>query len=127
MSFEFDRDFEIELSDFRMKERTIAYRIWELGFGGSIESRPVMVKGILYFGAADYNIYAVDSKTGKEIWRFKTGGTFVNTSPLIIDNVLYISNYEGYLYAIDINSRKLIWRFKVGDKCWASPSYHEGI
>ena len=105
MSFEFDKDFDIELSDFRMKERGVSYRYWIYEYGGSVCSCQ-LVDGVVYFGSADHHIYAVDAKTGKEIWRFRTGDLALNPSPEVHGNRVYVVSYDSYLYALDKKTGK---------------------
>jgi outer membrane protein assembly factor BamB len=51
---------------------TCAEEGWKMKLDGS-GSRPVIVDGVLYVGAADGGVYAVDVKTGATRWRFQTG------------------------------------------------------
>ncbi|MEM5871475.1 MAG: PQQ-binding-like beta-propeller repeat protein, partial [Candidatus Aenigmatarchaeota archaeon] len=119
---DFEKDFDIELSDLKVRERDVAYKYWTYQSGGSILGCRIY-EGILYFGCCDGYLYAVDAKTGKELWRFKTGGVIVSHMPEIHENVVYTVSYDGCLYAIDRNTGKEIWRFQTGDKCWSSPTY----
>ncbi len=83
-----------------MKECTVAFRTWELDFGGSIESRPNFQDGVLYFGAADYNVFGVDAKTGKELWRFDAGNR-IGAPALVHGDRVYFGSANGIVFAPD--------------------------
>ena len=40
------------------------------GFGGGIKSTPLVVNGVLYFTMPD-NVWAVDARSGSEIWHYQ--------------------------------------------------------
>lgn len=45
---------------------------WEIPFEGS-RSEPVVYDGIIYIGSFDGAIYAIEPRSGKQIWRYQTG------------------------------------------------------
>ena len=53
---------------------------------------------MVYIGARDSKIYAIDYSSRKIIWQYKTDG-WVDSSPAIADGVLYIGSNDGYIYA----------------------------
>jgi eukaryotic-like serine/threonine-protein kinase len=61
-------------------------------------------------GGGDGWVYALDVKSGRPRWKFKTGGR-VRSSPAISQGVVYIGSYDGSLYAIALGSGKLVWRY----------------
>jgi len=78
-------------------------------------SSPVIYNGAVYVGSGDSTIYAIEAKTGKKIWAYKTNG-IVHASPVIRDNVVYTGSFDGSMYALDSRNGNLIWKFKtVGD------------
>ena len=48
---------------------------WKFNTKGKIFSSPAVVNGIAYIGSEDHNLYAIDIKTGKQVWVFTTEGT----------------------------------------------------
>ncbi|MEM5871579.1 MAG: PQQ-binding-like beta-propeller repeat protein, partial [Candidatus Aenigmatarchaeota archaeon] len=113
MRFELD-DFIIELGEIEIKKVKKFDRVFRIGFGGSIDQRPIIVDGVIYFGALDNFIYAVDAESGEEIWKFRTNGPIMESSPIIDSNILYIGCFDFNLYAINIKNGKEKWRFKAG-------------
>ena len=57
---------------------------WKILFDGSA-SAPVIYDGTIYIGSFDGVVYAINPKSGKEVWRYQTGETSAR------DNALYIS------------------------------------
>ena len=80
---------------------------------GAIRSSPIIVDGILYIGSNDYNFYAVDSKTGKKIWKFKTKGAITSTAT-VYNGTIWFTSRDDYLYALQSKNGKEIWKFKMG-------------
>ncbi|WP_242661213.1 PQQ-binding-like beta-propeller repeat protein [Flavobacterium johnsoniae] len=68
---------------------------------------------LVLFGSSDGNIYAVDAKIGKEIWKFKTNGP-VHGTPVIDQNKIYIGGWDAVLYALNVENGKEIWQFATG-------------
>ena len=70
-----------------------------------------MVDGVVYFGASDCNVYALNAADGTKLWSYKTGD-YVESSPAVSDGVVYIGSNDGNLYAL---------RTSNGHKLWSSP------
>jgi outer membrane protein assembly factor BamB len=78
----------------------------------------------VYFGSSDGNLYALDAQTGKEKWRFQTGG-IIHSSPAFNNGTVYFGSWDTYFYAVNAETGKEKWKFKTKDQ----PVYHvlEGI
>jgi len=71
---------------------------WQKEFLPS-ESWPARANGVVYIGARDSKIHALDYVSRVEIWHFKTDG-WVDSSPAIAGGMLYFGSRDGYLYAL---------------------------
>lgn len=59
-------------------------------------------------------LFALDSKTGKEKWRFQTPSGQGIEAPVISDGMLYMgSNRDGSLRALDLNTGTEKWKFQI--------------
>jgi outer membrane protein assembly factor BamB len=89
-------------------------KVWEFkGNDRFGDTGPLYHKSALFMGAYDGNMYALDAKTGKKIFVFRTGGPVI--SPPTLDNgILYFGSTDTYLYALDLEQGKTIWTFKTG-------------
>ena len=61
-------------------------------------SFPAMANGVVYMGARDNQIHALDIESRKEIWSYPTNG-YIDAAPAISDGVLYVTSDDGYAYA----------------------------
>jgi outer membrane protein assembly factor BamB len=122
---------DIDLSYFEDLEIVIAMEtarelreriILNVGIGGSIIAAPVLHKGVLYFGCADKNFYAVSTE-GKELWRYGTDAQVFATAR-ISEDIVYFGSYDGNFYKLDLNG-KLKWRFSTQDKIISIPCIHD--
>ena len=75
----------------------------------------------------DSSLHVLDGKTGREIWKFKTG-YYVESSPALGDvdgdgklEVVF-GSYDDYLYALNGEDGSLLWKFKTGDDVESSPA-----
>jgi outer membrane protein assembly factor BamB len=109
---------------------------------GSFYSAPVLVDNYLYMGAYDGKVYAVDTDSREEVWRFETDGPIVG-DVVIADNTLFVGSADGRLYALDLaglgnasengtgddGEPALKWPqpFETGDKVWTMPVVADGI
>ncbi len=96
------------------------------GYGGMVSS-PAIVNGILYIGAMDSNLYAVNVIDGSLIWVFHSDGV-IHSSPAVSDDKVYFLSEAGSFYALDADTNDVIWQTQVGDGPWdwSSPAVHNG-
>lgn len=81
--------------------------------GGSIMSNIELKDGIIYFGACDGNFYAVNAKSGRELWRYPAGDVILSFS--MGDDAVYVSCYDKCLHALGLDGKEM-WRFKADGK-----------
>jgi acido-empty-quinoprotein group A len=91
----------------------------ESGFGGlTIKATPLMLNGVLYFATPD-NAWAVDARTGKELWHYfwkTTGGIHIgNRGVGIYENWLFFETPDNYLVSLDLRTGKERWHVQIAD------------
>lgn len=99
--------FETDLGSFTIKKRIPTF--WEMTLGGSIVCIPIFQNDIMYFGACDGYIYAVDILKRKEIWRFRTGG-WIWWQPVAWKDRIYFTSWDCHLHCVDLQGKE-VWRF----------------
>ncbi|GAB4304764.1 MAG: hypothetical protein Kow0090_20380 [Myxococcota bacterium] len=74
---------------------------------GEIIAYPEFAQGLVFFagGTNDGQIYAVEEKTCKEVWKFITGYQ-IKSDPVIDGDMLYITSGDRKLYAFKIKYKK---------------------
>jgi outer membrane protein assembly factor BamB len=73
-----------------------------------IESSPLLRNGKLYVGSWDGNVYAIDAKSGKQVWAHQTGDR-VNNSAAYLKGRIFIANDSGTLYALNAGTGQEAW------------------
>lgn len=80
---------------------------------GSVVAAAGFHENMVIFSSLDTHLYAVDKKTGKPIWKFRTNGPIVS-SPLVHKNRIYTGSCDGNFYCLDSRG-SLIWRRVTGN------------
>jgi len=84
--------------------------IWKKKIENGVEATASEFKGRVYLGGADSYFYALNSKTGQEVWKFKAQSE--NISEPLYDQkegrVFFVSG-SHILYALDAESGQQVW------------------
>jgi len=77
----------------------------------------------------DSIVIALDSQTGKEIWRLNDLRYRNISAPVILDDMIFVFDYAGTAHLIDPNSGQLVGRRNMGMGSLLSPpqSFGQGI
>ena len=98
---------------------------------GVIESSPLVVEGVAYFGSWDRRIYAVDARSGKKRWDVSTGDR-VKGAASFRNGTVFIGSYDGRVYALDAASGDPVWSasgqsgFSAGGRIYSTPALAYG-
>jgi len=82
--------------------------IWEFKCEDEVRSSPVAADGVVYVGAYDNNLYALDAKTGKFLWKYPTEGGIAAT-PFVWNDRVLIGSEDRLLYAISSRTGRILW------------------
>ncbi|WP_434113066.1 methanol/ethanol family PQQ-dependent dehydrogenase [Methylocaldum sp. GT1TLB] len=76
--------------------------------------------GKIFFNTLDNHTFAVDARTGKQVWKTKLGdinrGESMTMAPLVVKGKVLVGNsggefgVRGWLTALDANTGKIAWR-----------------
>ena len=80
---------------------------------------------MVYLGSWDKNLYALDSKTSEEKWKFETGDG-IESFPATSDGVVYFGSKDNYLYAVQ-DPCLVEWLKPAGFGRYADPDTDEVI
>ena len=75
-------------------------------------SSPLIHDGKVYVGSSDQRVYALDLRSGKLAWVFKTGG-MVHSSPALAGANIVVGSWDGAVYALDAASGAEKWRYQT--------------
>src|SRR3954462_1038393 len=88
------------------------------GFGSVVKSTPIEVNGVLYFTMPD-NVWAVDARTGREVWHFKDpqneGNHIGQRGVAMLRDWIYTETPDCYLVALNAKDGKERWRKQIAD------------
>ena len=82
--------------------------IWEFRCEDEVRSSPVVSDAIVYVGAYDNNLYALDAKTGQFHWKYPTEGGIAATPCVWKDRVL-VGSEDRLLYAVSARTGRILW------------------
>lgn len=113
--------------------------------GTYVQNRGLAVSaGLVLFGTVDNNLVALDSRTGREVWKVAVDdprqcGCNIGAAPLVVkDKVIVGGNggddaHRGYLTAFHLKTGRLAWRWYVvpgpgekGHETWKGDSWKFG-
>ena len=98
---------------------------WSWHAGAPIESSPIVVNGIDYFGDAAGAMYALDLRTHRLKWHRYLGAK-ITSSAAISGGRLFIGDYAGRLWALSPASGATRWVKTVSGKIYGTPAVADG-
>lgn len=76
------------------------------------QSSPAVVDGVVYVGARDAHVYALDARTGRLRFNFDARA-YVFSSPALAGELAYFGSHNGRLYAVNATTGQLAWEFQT--------------
>ena len=89
----------------------------------SLETSPIVVNGVMYVTTFFSHVYALDAKTGQEIWHFKPKLGKVTTyccgpnnrGVAVYDDKVYVGTLDAMLVALDAKTGNIVWQVQLAD------------
>ncbi len=91
-----------------------------LGTRRGLEATPVVVDGVMYAVGNWGRAYALDARSGRELWTFlpEIDGQWgrhaccdaVNRGLAVWRGKVYVGSLDGFLYALDANDGRVLWK-----------------
>ncbi|MGY6216806.1 outer membrane protein assembly factor BamB family protein [Methylolobus aquaticus] len=88
---------------------------WTFSTGSFVHSSVSLASGVAYFGSFDGHLYAVDARSGQQIWRTPAGGLMNTGSPAIAGGKVYIGAIDHRFYAFDALTGRQLWSIDTRD------------
>jgi PQQ-dependent dehydrogenase (methanol/ethanol family) len=101
---------------------------WFVDFGSriGIEATPLVVDGVMYTTGVWNVLYALDARTGKELWRFDPQPNRAwlrymccgpaNRGPAVWKGKVFIGTMDGRLIAVDAATGRPVWDVQTTDR-----------
>jgi outer membrane protein assembly factor BamB len=99
--------------------------LWHYTVGSPIESSPIVIDGVDYFGAWNGGITALDLRTHRVRW-VRYDGCKITSSAAIAGGTLYIGDYCGRLLALSPANGALRWSQSVNGRIYGTPAVAGG-
>lgn len=78
---------------------------------------------MVYVGARDSQVYAIDAATGRKKWEYGTEGAWVSSSPSVRDGKVYVGTGDsGLLLVLNAATGKLVAIQPMGWMIFGSPA-----
>ncbi|OED41287.1 quinonprotein alcohol dehydrogenase [Chromatiales bacterium (ex Bugula neritina AB1)] len=89
----------------------------------SLETTPIVVNGVMYVTTSFNHIYALDARTGQQIWHFKHKMGPITTyccgpnnrGVAVYDDMLFMGTLDAKMLGLDAKTGKLIWETELAD------------
>ena len=100
---------------------------WVFSFGGEKqrgqETQPLVHYGVMYVTGSYSRLYAIDVKTGDEIWQYDARlpegilpcCDVVNRGAVLFGDKVYFGTLDAALVALNAKTGDVVWRKKIGD------------
>jgi outer membrane protein assembly factor BamB len=90
--------------------------LWEREIGVAMAASPTLEDGILYVGAFDGKVHAIDADSGEPIEAFDfQAENWIWSTPLLADAQLYVTSLDGKLYTLDPSSGAVLSFYDSGE------------
>jgi Ca-activated chloride channel family protein len=96
--------------------------------GGRPIATPAYADGMLFVGGGygSHEFYAVDSETGKVIWKIQTGDDGP-TAAVVADGMVAFNTEICTLVVVDERRGRVIWQEWLGDPLMSQPAIDKGV
>ncbi|GGW40355.1 alcohol dehydrogenase [Gemmobacter lanyuensis] len=100
---------------------------WAFSFGGEKqrgqETQPLIHDGMMYVTASYSRLYAVDLKTGKEVWQYDARlpegilpcCDVINRGAAIYGDNIYFGTLDARIVALNLKTGDVVWNKKIAD------------
>src|SRR5262245_57556571 len=92
-----------------------AQPLWRFDAGSPLWPGARFSNGVVYAGAEDGRLHALDAGTGRERWSFRAGGA-IRTRPTIVAGEVVFQADDGFLYCLGAASGRERWRVRLVEK-----------
>ena len=121
-----DKIWKISTIDSFVKDNTRIFSD-QIAGGAYYQSKPTAADDMVFVGSPSRFIYALDAKTGKEIWKHEIGAS-ISGAPTYYQGKIYVGQQGGEddFYCLDAKTGKLIWKQNV-DWVWGSATCSDNM
>lgn len=98
--------------------------LWSFECEDEIRGSATYDNGIIYVGAYDNNLYAINAATGEFVWKYAAEGGIVS-KPAVYDNNIFFGAEDHRVHVISTYSGNVVWTFYTDGPVRSSPRMAE--
>jgi outer membrane protein assembly factor BamB/serine/threonine protein kinase len=103
-----------------------AQLLWTFTADDEVRASPLCERGVVFFGAYDTNLYALNSKSGDFLWKTSTKAGICSSASLTGDTVI-VGSEDNYMYALDARRGTTLWTYRTGAPVRSSPKVYKDM
>jgi PQQ-dependent dehydrogenase (methanol/ethanol family) len=90
----------------------------------TMETTPIVIDGVMYVTTAFDHVYALDARTGEQLWHYKHNVSPTATAPCcgpnnrgvaVYGDKVYLGTLDAKLVALDAKTGKPVWEQQIAD------------
>jgi len=97
--------------------------IFQTAVKETMETTPIIVNGVMYVTTAFDHVYALDARTGQQLWHYKYDmGPITNPccgpnnrGVAVYGDMVYLGTLDSHLVALDAKTGKQVWNKQIAD------------
>jgi len=82
--------------------------LWLFPCEDEVRSTPAVAEGVVYVGAYDNNLYALDAQKGQFRWKYATEGGLAS-SPCVWQDRVFVGSEDHSLYCVNAQTGRIVW------------------
>jgi len=94
--------------------------LWRFRCEDEVRSSPAVHNDVVYIGAYDNNLYALNADDGKFLWKYPTEGG-IGSSPCVHTGRVFFGSADRLLYAVNADTGRIAWTCPTQGSVWSSP------
>src|SRR6478609_8146779 len=97
--------------------------IYQTDVKESLETSPIVVDGVMFVTTSYSHVYALDAKTGRELWHYnhKMGPVTTyccgpnNRGVQVLNDMVYLATLDAKLIALSAKTGDVVWKTDIAD------------
>jgi alcohol dehydrogenase (cytochrome c) len=97
--------------------------MYQTGSFGAFQAVPLVVDGVMYLTGGDGHAFALDARTGRQLWRTRYTGHLgklngqgtMNRGFAMLGNKLFMTTPNAHVVALDARTGRQLWDIEMGD------------
>jgi outer membrane protein assembly factor BamB len=107
------------------KKAEVAWKFQSPKVGNAFAASVAATDSLVIAGSKDRRVWAIERKTGKDVWSFPTDKQ-IASSPVVVGDRVFAGSLDGKLYVLSLAKGDLLQKIDLGGPISASPAVGGG-